>query len=234
MVGLQWMVSLYNNKLNGILADEMVRRGEGGGAAEAQTHPDCTSKRRSRAAGPRRPANPLLSFCFPGPGQDGAGAGAGWLPDAVQEQLWPAPHHRAQRRHVQLEGRDPPGGWGRRVWCARVCVCGGGGCGSACVYSFVASRLHLTPPLVPRPPPSGCPASSWCTTRAPRASAACSSTRCGRGAPRTASTPLARPHLCTPLHPSAPTLTAPCRCTPCPPRPPTPRRRSRRCSSTCC
>ena len=23
--GLQWMVSLYNNKLNGILADEMVR-----------------------------------------------------------------------------------------------------------------------------------------------------------------------------------------------------------------
>lgn len=23
MVGLQWMVSLYNNKLNGILADEM-------------------------------------------------------------------------------------------------------------------------------------------------------------------------------------------------------------------
>jgi hypothetical protein len=27
MVGLQWMVSLYNNKLNGILADEMVRGG---------------------------------------------------------------------------------------------------------------------------------------------------------------------------------------------------------------
>ena len=25
MVGLQWMVSLYNNHLNGILADEMVR-----------------------------------------------------------------------------------------------------------------------------------------------------------------------------------------------------------------
>ena len=24
MVGLQWMVSLYNNHLNGILADEMV------------------------------------------------------------------------------------------------------------------------------------------------------------------------------------------------------------------
>ena len=23
MIGLQWMVSLYNNKLNGILADEM-------------------------------------------------------------------------------------------------------------------------------------------------------------------------------------------------------------------
>jgi len=23
--GLQWMVSLYNNRLNGILADEMVR-----------------------------------------------------------------------------------------------------------------------------------------------------------------------------------------------------------------
>ena len=25
MVGLRWMVSLYNNHLNGILADEMVR-----------------------------------------------------------------------------------------------------------------------------------------------------------------------------------------------------------------
>lgn len=24
--GLQWMISLYNNRLNGILADEMVRR----------------------------------------------------------------------------------------------------------------------------------------------------------------------------------------------------------------
>lgn len=29
MVGLQWMVSLYNNHLNGILADEMVRQGLG-------------------------------------------------------------------------------------------------------------------------------------------------------------------------------------------------------------
>ena len=26
MIGLRWMVSLYNNHLNGILADEMVRR----------------------------------------------------------------------------------------------------------------------------------------------------------------------------------------------------------------
>jgi hypothetical protein len=31
MVGLRWMVSLYNNKLNGILADEMVGAGLLGG-----------------------------------------------------------------------------------------------------------------------------------------------------------------------------------------------------------
>ena len=30
LVGLQWMVSLYNNRLNGILADEMVRRSRPG------------------------------------------------------------------------------------------------------------------------------------------------------------------------------------------------------------
>jgi hypothetical protein len=37
MVGLQWMVSLYNNHLNGILADEMVRSAPSGGVHSKHT-----------------------------------------------------------------------------------------------------------------------------------------------------------------------------------------------------
>jgi hypothetical protein len=56
MVGLQWMVSLYNNKLNGILADEMglgktvqVRRGAGGGGWGPSRRADARPARRQRA-----------------------------------------------------------------------------------------------------------------------------------------------------------------------------------------
>lgn len=46
MMGLEWMVSLYNNKLNGILADEMglgktVQVGRGGGVASGRAAPAC-------------------------------------------------------------------------------------------------------------------------------------------------------------------------------------------------
>ena len=44
LVGLQWLVSLYDNRLNGILADEMglgkVKRGEGGRGEDAWP-PEC-------------------------------------------------------------------------------------------------------------------------------------------------------------------------------------------------
>eukprot|EP00976_Prorocentrum_cordatum_P114018 1195790-Prorocentrum_minimum.AAC.5 len=42
-----------------------------------------------------------------GPRQDRAGDGAGGVPDGVEEQLRPAPDHRAQRGGGELEERDP-------------------------------------------------------------------------------------------------------------------------------
>ena len=82
--GVQWMISLYQNGLNGILADQMVR------AAHA-----CVC---SISGSPQPPHTRSLPS---GPGQDGADD---WVPvpPAEQERPGPVPDHRAAQHSAQL------------------------------------------------------------------------------------------------------------------------------------
>jgi ATP-dependent helicase STH1/SNF2 len=78
--GLQWMVSLYNNKLNGILADEMV----------------CTLRRRHCV---------VLILLSLGSGQDHPNHIAHHFPDRSQTPARPLPCHRSSNYYDQLAGR---------------------------------------------------------------------------------------------------------------------------------
>jgi ATP-dependent helicase STH1/SNF2 len=78
--GLQWMVSLYNNKLNGILADEMV----------------FTFRRRHCL---------LLTLLPLGFGKDHPNYIPHRLPDRIQASARALPHHRSFNHHDQLAGR---------------------------------------------------------------------------------------------------------------------------------
>ena len=78
--GLQWMVSLYNNKLNGILADEMV----------------FALRRRHYL---------LLTLLFLGTGQDHPNYISHCFPDRIQAPARPLHCHRSLNHHDQLAGR---------------------------------------------------------------------------------------------------------------------------------
>jgi SWI/SNF-related matrix-associated actin-dependent regulator of chromatin subfamily A protein 2/4 len=100
MVGLQWMVSLYNNRLNGILADEVGRRGEearGRAARSRARRPPLAHPHPTPLPPPRSPAD--------GPRQDGAGHGPARPPHGGQRQLRSPPDHRPERRPRQLARR---------------------------------------------------------------------------------------------------------------------------------
>lgn len=78
--GLQWMVSLYNNKLNGILADEMV-----------------ITPQICHYLSP--------TFLSLGSGQDHSNHISHRLPDRIQASARPLPRHRSSDHHDQLAGR---------------------------------------------------------------------------------------------------------------------------------
>ena len=79
--GLQWMVSLYNNKLNGILADEMVRS-----LLVAVLNMRCS----------------LYPHRIPGSRQDHPDDLARHVPHRVQEAARPVPCYRPAIDHDEL------------------------------------------------------------------------------------------------------------------------------------
>ena len=97
LIGLQWMVSLYNNRLNGILADEMVR-------LVRRLCVRCSSAARGWTPVFYSHPPPLLA----GPGQDGAGDGSHRVPVGDQGQPGAAPDYCAQRGDGQLAVGAPP------------------------------------------------------------------------------------------------------------------------------
>lgn len=90
LAGLQWMVSLYNNHLSGILADEMVSAA----IADCPPHPPAALTRVG-----------CLLLALPGPGQDHPVHLAHRLRDGGQAQPRALPHRRAALHHEQLGQR---------------------------------------------------------------------------------------------------------------------------------
>jgi ATP-dependent helicase STH1/SNF2 len=96
--GLQWMVSLYNNRLNGILADEMV-------SLELPRFCFQSQLKQRPTLTPSVPFPFLLPLANPGSRQDYPNAIPHHLSYRVQEAARPVPRHRPALDHHQLDAR---------------------------------------------------------------------------------------------------------------------------------
>lgn len=94
--GLQWMVSLYNNRLNGILADEMVRA----------LPPSFSFSFSSRRLWSLTPFPFMLrGLASAGSREDDPDAFAHHVPDREEAAAGPVPRHRPSIDHHQLDAR---------------------------------------------------------------------------------------------------------------------------------